>query len=104
MKPNKPVVIAHQPHAEALEVLQWHANQHKCPIVRPQDLIKLECTGIEHASGAVLQQVRATPHGMPWFEATGKPSPLRCEPCLRWFLLLPLPPASHWLICYILDT
>lgn len=72
MKPRRPVVIAHQPHAEALDVLQWHARQLDCSVVRPQELVKLEPRGMEHAAEGVLQKVQAVPHGMPWFQETGK--------------------------------
>ena len=72
MKPRRPVVIAHQPHAVALEVLRWHAQQLDCPIVRPDDVIHLESAGVQHAAEGPLQLVKAHPHSMPWFEATGK--------------------------------
>lgn len=77
MKPSRPVVIAHQPHAEAREVLQWHAKQLNCPIVRPDDVIHLKSAGVEHAAEGVLHRVKATPHSMPWFEAAGKSFLLR---------------------------
>lgn len=72
MKPNRPVVIARQPLAEALEVLQWHAKQLNCPVLRPREVIWMQCMGFEHTAEGVLQRVKAIPVGMPWFQETGK--------------------------------
>lgn len=72
MKPKRPVVIAHQPHAEALQVLHWHAQQLQCPVIRPQDLVKLEPQGIERSDGKVVQRARAVPQSSGWLQPTGK--------------------------------
>ena len=75
MKPKRPVVIAKQPYPEALEVLQWHANQLNCPIIRPQDLIELTAKQTLQENGTMVQTIAAQPHALPWMQPTGSHNP-----------------------------
>lgn len=70
MKPERPVVIAKQPCPEALEVLQWHAKQLNCPVIRPHDVIELIAKQTLQENGTMVQSIAAQPHALPWMQPT----------------------------------
>ena len=75
MKPQRPVVIANQPFPEALEVLQWHAKQLNCPVIKPQDLIQLTAKQTLQENGNMVQVIAAQPQALPWMQPAGVCNP-----------------------------
>ena len=71
MKAKRPVVIARQPYPEALQVLERHAEQLDCPVIRPHHLIQLTAKQTLQENGTMLQMVSVNPCGLPWLQPTG---------------------------------
>jgi len=78
MKAKRPVVIAKQPYPEALHVLEQHAKQLDCPVIRPHDLVKLTAKETLQEHGSMFQMVAADAHGLPWLQPTGTASDYIC--------------------------
>lgn len=78
MKAKRPVVIAEQPYSEALRVLEWHAKQLDCPVIRPHNLIRLTAKQTLQEGHTMVQMVAAEPHGLTWLQPTGTV----CCPCV----------------------
>ena len=77
MRPNRPVVIAKQPFATALQVLEHHAKQLNCQIIHPQDSIELLPKQTGQEGSTWVQTVAAKPRGLSWMQPTGQQILLR---------------------------
>ena len=56
MKPNKPVVLGHQPEAAAREVLERKAAELHCPVYNADSTVRLHNKGL-HTAGDKLRQM-----------------------------------------------
>ncbi|KAK9866749.1 hypothetical protein WJX84_003192 [Apatococcus fuscideae] len=65
MKRHKPVVLAHQPEAEARKVLERKANELHCPVYNAESTIKLHLKGLQTSNDQLRQNVFVERLGVP---------------------------------------